>query len=76
MASEDKESRATRGFIDAIPHNRALGLSVVSIERAHATFKLGYDAKLVGNYAIQFTWSDGHNTGIFDFRFLRSLSEG
>ena len=30
-------------------------------------------AKLVGNYAIQFDWSDGHNTGIFDFRFLRSL---
>lgn len=32
-------------------------------------------AKLVGNYAIQFDWSDGHNTGIFDFRFLRSLSK-
>ncbi len=30
-------------------------------------------AKLVGTYAIQFDWSDGHNTGIFDFRFLRSL---
>jgi len=31
------------------------------------------NAKLVGNYAIQFEWSDGHSTGIFDFRFLRSL---
>ncbi|MCH7721653.1 MAG: DUF971 domain-containing protein, partial [Planctomycetes bacterium] len=30
-------------------------------------------AQLVGRYAIQFEWSDGHNTGIFDFRFLRSL---
>lgn len=30
-------------------------------------------AKLVGSYAIQFTWSDGHQTGIFDFRYLRSL---
>ena len=30
-------------------------------------------ARLVGTYAIQFDWSDGHNTGIFDFRFLRSL---
>ncbi len=30
-------------------------------------------AQLVGTYAIQFDWSDGHNTGIFDFRFLRSL---
>ena len=30
-------------------------------------------AQLVGRYAIQFFWSDGHNTGIFDFRYLRSL---
>lgn len=30
-------------------------------------------ARLVGTYAIQFEWSDGHDTGIFDFRFLRSL---
>lgn len=30
-------------------------------------------AALVGSYAIQFEWSDGHKTGIFDFRFLRSL---
>lgn len=32
-------------------------------------------AKLVGNYAIQFNWSDGHNTGIFDFRFLHELAK-
>ena len=31
-------------------------------------------AKLVGNYAIQFQWSDGHNTGIFDFRMLRAIA--
>ena len=30
-------------------------------------------AKLIGSYAIQFTWSDGHDTGIFDFRYLRSI---
>lgn len=33
-------------------------------------------AALVGNYAIRFEWSDGHKTGIFDFRFLRSLDAG
>jgi DUF971 family protein len=27
----------------------------------------------VGNYAIAFTWSDGHDTGIFTFRLLRGL---
>ncbi len=30
-------------------------------------------AELIGNYAVKLTWSDGHDTGIFDFRFLRSL---
>ena len=49
MATDDKVGRATRGFIDAIPHNRALGMSVVAIERAEATFSLAYDTKLVGN---------------------------
>ena len=29
--------------------------------------------ELVGRYAIQLHWSDGHNTGIYDFRYLRSL---
>lgn len=30
-------------------------------------------ANLVGNYGIKFVWSDGHDTGIFDFGFLREL---
>jgi len=28
-------------------------------------------AQLVGNYALRIEWSDGHNTGIYDFRYLR-----
>ncbi len=32
-------------------------------------------AKLVGAYAVLLYWSDGHDTGIFDFKFLRSLDE-
>ena len=27
----------------------------------------------VGNYAVSFTWQDGHNTGIYSFRLLRQL---
>ncbi len=27
----------------------------------------------VGNYALQFGWSDGHNTGIYTFDCLRKL---
>jgi uncharacterized protein (TIGR00369 family) len=36
-------------FLDAIPHNRALGMRVERMERAEAVFVLPYDAKLVGN---------------------------
>ena len=27
----------------------------------------------VGNYAIQITWSDGHNTGIYSFKGMKEL---
>lgn len=37
------------GFVDAIPHNRALGVKVLKIDRAEATFELPYDVKLIGN---------------------------
>lgn len=33
------------------------------------------EINLVGNYAIQITWDDGHNTGIYTFDYLRSLKE-
>ena len=31
------------------------------------------DQMQVGNYALQFLWSDTHYTGIYTFRFLRSV---
>src|SRR5215813_3167622 len=31
------------------------------------------DAQLVGNYALQFFWDDGHNTGIYTWEYLRRL---
>ena len=30
---------------------------------------------IVGRYALNFHFSDGHETGIYSFRFLRELSE-
>lgn len=33
-------------------------------------------AQLVGNYAIQFLWDDGHRFGIFTWEYLRSLEKG
>lgn len=36
-------------FIDSVPHNRALGMEVVSMEPAGAVFRLPYRPDLVGN---------------------------
>ncbi len=33
------------------------------------------DLKIVGRYALNFRWSDGHETGIYSFRYLRDLCE-
>ncbi len=29
----------------------------------------------VGTYAIRVNWSDGHNTGIYSYEYLRALGE-
>jgi DUF971 family protein len=31
---------------------------------------------IVGRYALNFHFSDGHDTGIFSFNYLRELSDG
>jgi len=56
MSSDDKRRdsgdappRATRGFVEHIPHNRALGMKVLELRRSEAVFSLPYDTKLVGN---------------------------
>jgi DUF971 family protein len=30
--------------------------------------------QIVGGYALQPTWDDGHNTGLYSFSYLRSLA--
>lgn len=33
------------------------------------------EIRYVGRYALQFIWSDGHQTGIYPFEFLRNLCD-
>ena len=33
------------------------------------------DVAVVGRYALNFRWSDGHETGIYSFQYLRNLCE-
>ncbi len=32
-------------------------------------------AQVIGRYAVQFTWSDGHDSGIFTLEHLRALCQ-
>jgi DUF971 family protein len=32
--------------------------------------------EVVGEYAIQITWKDGHNTGIYTYEYLLELDKG
>ncbi len=48
------------------------GKRMVFVEQIPAN--IGYtDVSLVGNYAIQIHFSDGHNTGIFSYDLLRAI---
>ncbi len=33
------------------------------------------EIKQVGNYAISIVWKDGHNTGIYEFPYLKMISD-
>ena len=45
-----------------------------AVQYSEDSFRLaGFN--LVGGYAIQPRWGDGHETGIYSFQYLRRLSE-
>lgn len=50
---------------------RSMSLTVLPANIDRAT--VFADARLVGQYAMQITWADGHSTGIYDFRYLRAI---
>jgi uncharacterized protein (TIGR00369 family) len=45
----DDRLRIAQQFAANVPHNRALGMTVLALEDAVAVFELPYDVKLVGN---------------------------
>jgi DUF971 family protein len=49
---------------------RSLTILPAGIERATQVV----DASVMGRYAINIVWGDGHSTGIYDFRYLRSIA--
>lgn len=54
-----RENTKSHNFINLTLQNQ---MEVMNIEQ-------------VGTYAIQITWKDGHNTGIYEYPYLRQLAE-
>lgn len=55
---------------------RAVGLSLPILPQNHQSRAQAVTASLVGRYALQIVWADGHDTGIYDFRYLREIDPG
>jgi len=45
-----------------------------NVTYANNSFDLA-DFQMIGGYAIQPRWADGHSTGIYSFQYLRRLSQ-
>ena len=54
--------------------NEWTGERMLRPETISDTLTIG-DIEIVGRYALNFRWSDGHATGIYSFRYLRTLCE-
>lgn len=66
-----------------LPHDVLRGYCPCAGCQGHASsirYRTGGNLELielapVGNYALGFTWGDGHNSGIYTYRFLKQLSD-
>jgi DUF971 family protein len=64
--SPSADARETREQLKKNP------LTVLPASKASGPL-VALDAQLQGNYAIQITFSDGHATGLYSWRYLREI---
>ncbi len=55
--------RQSRGGLPIVSGRTAASQAATTVKRTDP----------VGGYAIRFTWGDGHDAGLFSFRYLRAL---
>lgn len=71
------------GHRSALPHEILRGYCPCATCQGHSgtiKFQDGGNLELrdleqVGNYALSFRWGDGHEAGIYTFRYLRALGD-
>jgi DUF971 family protein len=51
-------------------------LTILPAGQAGGASLAALDAELVGNYAIRIRFSDGHDTGIYTWTYLREIDPG
>ena len=51
------------------------GETPVKVKTAVGNLRSPQDVSLVGAYAVNFRWADGHNTGIYTHDYLRGLCD-
>ena len=56
----------------ALCKHEMTGEKLISLENISLDINL-VKAETVGNYALHFSWSDGHSTGIYSYEYLRKL---
>ncbi|OGI19464.1 MAG: hypothetical protein A3B68_04005 [Candidatus Melainabacteria bacterium RIFCSPHIGHO2_02_FULL_34_12] len=56
----------------ALCRHEITGERLVKIENIPEDINLT-NIEIVGNYALSFTWTDNHSTGIYSYDYLRSL---
>jgi DUF971 family protein len=69
--------------VSVLPHDVLRGYCPCATCQGHSgtiKFVTGSNLELVnleqvGNYALSFSWGDGHNSGIYTFRYLRKLGD-
>jgi DUF971 family protein len=59
--ARDLREKLSKNPLTVLPSSRSTGPLVAT------------DAELVGNYAIKITFSDGHATGLFSWKYLREI---
>ena len=58
----------------ALCRHEVTGEKLISLENISPDVNL-VKAEVVGNYALHFTWSDNHTTGIYSYEYLRKLCD-
>ena len=56
----------------ALCRHEGTGEKLISLENIPSNINL-VKVEIVGNYALHFTWSDNHSTGIYSYEYLRKL---